>query len=324
MQSKGGSKRYGTVIATAVVRSAHKGESHGTVYLVDLDSETSEQVVEWIQDIDWTGRGFDRGLRGIAFHAGLTYIAASDEILAYNRAFHLVERFKNPYLRHCHEIDIDGDILWVTSTGFDTLIALDLQQKRFTKAFCLRYGRLRPLVKKFLPATLPKLVPFDPNTKGGPKAADTVHLNAVVARNGALYCSGTGLGCLIRIDGNHIARYTRIPFGTHNAQPYRDGVLMHSTKHDVICYADCQGNVREEWQVRTYDEKTLLNNHLPSDYARQGFGRGLCITKTGSIIAGSSPATISRYEHGDPYPKQSINLTLDVRYTIHGLEIYPY
>ena len=35
-----------TVIATSVVRSAHQGESHGGVYLVDLETgETSRKVV---------------------------------------------------------------------------------------------------------------------------------------------------------------------------------------------------------------------------------------------------------------------------------------
>jgi len=31
-------------------------------------------------DIDWVGRGADRGLRGIVFYDGNIYIAASDEI----------------------------------------------------------------------------------------------------------------------------------------------------------------------------------------------------------------------------------------------------
>ena len=34
------------VIATSVVRSAHQGESHGGVYLIDLNSGEFEQVIE--------------------------------------------------------------------------------------------------------------------------------------------------------------------------------------------------------------------------------------------------------------------------------------
>ena len=312
------------VLVTSVVRSAHKGESHGAVYLIDLESGTSTQVVDWAQDIDWRGRGFDRGLRGIAFHGGLTYIAASDTILVYDTAFRVVETFQNPYLRHCHEIDIADDTLWVTSTGFDTILALDLKQRRFTHAFSLRYSRLKKYLKSFLPVGLPQLVPFDPNTARGLPPGDTTHLNIVLVRQGVVYCSGTGLNSLARLHGGHLSRYARIPFGTHNAQPYRDGVLMNDTKNNTIRYADCLGHLREQWRLPTYDESALLNNHLPHDYARQGFGRGLCTTPGGYIIAGSSPATVSVYEHGDPKPKQSITLGLDVRYTIHGLERYPY
>jgi hypothetical protein len=57
------------VIATSVVRSAHQGESHGGVYLIDLNSGQYDQVIDWNDDsINWEGRGGDRGLRGIAFH----------------------------------------------------------------------------------------------------------------------------------------------------------------------------------------------------------------------------------------------------------------
>ncbi len=57
------------VIATSVVRSAHQGESHGGVYLIDLNSGQYDQVIDWNDEsINWEGRGGDRGLRGIAFH----------------------------------------------------------------------------------------------------------------------------------------------------------------------------------------------------------------------------------------------------------------
>jgi hypothetical protein len=54
------------LIATSVVRGGHQGESHGGVYLVDFDDQSNQQVIDWdTADIDWQGRGWDRGLRGI-------------------------------------------------------------------------------------------------------------------------------------------------------------------------------------------------------------------------------------------------------------------
>ena len=67
------------LIATSVVRGSQQGESHGGVYIVDFDAETGHQVIDWnTMDIDWTGRGLDRGLRGIAIHDDRVYIAAID------------------------------------------------------------------------------------------------------------------------------------------------------------------------------------------------------------------------------------------------------
>ncbi len=99
---------------------------------------------------------------------------------------------------------------------------------------------------------------------------------------------------------------------------------MNYTKRDVIRYADRDGRPLEEWPVVTYDARELLHSGLPKDHARQGFARGLCTTAEGDIIVGSSPATVSLYEHGESRPKVSVNLTMDVRNAIHGLEAYPY
>src|SRR5436305_12829228 len=105
------------VIATSVVRSAHQGESHGGVYLIDLNSGNFDQVIDWNDpSISWEGRGGDRGLRGIAFHQEKVCIAASDEIFIYNREFKLLESYRNKYLKHCHEISVGSDTLYLTST----------------------------------------------------------------------------------------------------------------------------------------------------------------------------------------------------------------
>jgi hypothetical protein len=48
------------------VRGSRQGESHGGVYLVDFASQRAVRTVDWdTMNIDWQGRGWDRGLRGI-------------------------------------------------------------------------------------------------------------------------------------------------------------------------------------------------------------------------------------------------------------------
>ena len=57
-----------TLITTSVVRGSQQGESHGGIYLVNFAQESVDQVVDWnTSEIDFSDRGWDRGLRGIAF-----------------------------------------------------------------------------------------------------------------------------------------------------------------------------------------------------------------------------------------------------------------
>ena len=50
------------LIATSVVRGSQQGESHGGVYLVDFQNQEVRQMVDWNSgDIDFSGRGWDRG-----------------------------------------------------------------------------------------------------------------------------------------------------------------------------------------------------------------------------------------------------------------------
>lgn len=126
------------VIVTSVVRGSQQGESHGGVFTVDFESQTSDQVVDWnTGEIDFTGRGADRGLRGIAFDNDDIYIAASDELFCYSQNFEIKNSWRNPYLKHCHEIIRRGRKIFLTSTGFDSLLVFDLDQQVFNWGYHL-------------------------------------------------------------------------------------------------------------------------------------------------------------------------------------------
>src|SRR5690606_31293195 len=93
--------RLPRLIVTSVVRGSRQGESHGGVYTLDFEAQTGRQRVDWnTGEIDFEGRGADRGLRGIAFDGDDIYIAASDELFCFDRGFRIKESFRNPYLKH--------------------------------------------------------------------------------------------------------------------------------------------------------------------------------------------------------------------------------
>lgn len=298
------------------------------MYLVDLQKETFEQVVDWNdQVIDWQGRGADRGLRGIAFYNGLTIAAASDEIFVYSQDFKIIKSFRNHYLKHCHEICIAGRHLYLASTGFDTVLVFDLEQERFVRAYCYRDNVQPSIVSKMVAKFTggKKLYyAFDPEGSSGPEAADTHHINNVFVSDGNIYFSGTKMDALMRVTANETLEHAAvIPKGTHNVQFLNDQLVMNNTVADAILIADVKGLKVAQFNIPTYDPALLQNHGLPNDHARQAFGRGLCISGE-FVVGGSSPATISVYRMGKPDPVRSVNLTMDIRNAIHGLEVYPF
>ena len=101
------------------------------------------------------------------------------------------------------------------------------------------------------------------------------------------------------------------------------GMFSASLGYDCVSYLDGGGRTIS-FPIKRYDERELLNSDLPQDNARQAFGRGLAILGEGLIAGGSSPATVSVYDLDTSEVVRTINLTMDVRNTIHGLEVWPF
>ena len=325
-----------TVIVTSVIRSSYQGQSDGGVYLVDLASKESRVVLDWNEcGIGWDGRGGDRGLRGVAFWNGQVYLAASNEIVVYDSDFTLLRSFRNAYLGHCHEIFIAGNELFLTSCGFDSILRYDLRGQHFTAGYCVRSAPAVRVAAKGASRALrklgraqwyshPRLQYFDPHEPGGPKPGDTRHVNSVTYRDEGVYFTGTNLANLYHIIGETVSVHAPIPIGTHNAQPFDGGVLMNDTVGDRVSYRDRQGRVNVEFPVTSYQPHQLRNADLPRDHARQAFARGLALWKDRYVIAGSAPATVSVHDLATGETCCSVNLSMDVRNAIHGLEIWRY
>jgi len=333
------------VIASSVIRSAQQGESHGGVYLVDLESERVEQVLDWDRiDIEWEGRGADRGLRGISFFKNKIYLAASDELFVFDRNWSIVESYKNPYLKHCHEINRRGSSLFLTSTNFDSVLEFDLEKQRFLRGYYFRFDPIQRKLNRFcrnldrfvskidleyygqkiLPRPLPSVKEFDPEKGNGPEDGLDLHINNVHAdKNGnGFWVSGTRSGHLIYYNGGKAVSRARIPYVTHNAAPYKSGILANNTNRDEVIYLS-NSEIRK-FPVKYYPGDELENSNLPKDHARQAFGRGLAITEDDLLVGGSSPATVSVYDFNSGELIKSVNITMDVRNSIHGLEIWPF
>jgi hypothetical protein len=302
-----------TLIATSVVRGSQQGESHGGVYLIDLDREHVVQTIDWnAMDIDWQGRGWDRGLRGIAFDGERVFIAASDELFVYAPDFQPLGAYRNPYLKHCHEIFCYQRRLYLTSTGFDSILGFDLDNNRF--CWGLRIAKHGDGFRA---------APFDPTGSRGAPVSNALHLNSIFCTERGMYISGMRTDGMLVFTGRHIRIRATLPPGVHNARPYRDGVIFNDSQADLVRFVS--PSTRRAFAVPRYAESRLTHTDLDdSRIARQAFGRGLCEIGDKMIAAGSSPSTIALHDLDRIKTVRTITLTFDIRNAIHGLEVWPY
>jgi hypothetical protein len=310
-----------TLIASSVVRGSKQGESHGGIYLVNFANQDVNQVVDWnTAEIDWTGRGWDRGLRGIAFFGGDIYIAASDELFVYDQNFKIKRSFRSTYLKHCHEISQLNNHLYLTSTGHDSILAFDLERQKFFWAIHLAVGPNGPVGTAYDPNGI-----NGPGGANGPPARNELHLNNVYADERGIFASGMRSQLMFHIgDKNAVNAVVDLPEGVHNARPFGDGVMFNDTASDVLRYARRDGT-ETRFAVPKYDFDKLTHTDLGDDkLARQGFGRGLCVINESLIAAGSSPSTITIYDLDSVSEVARVNFSMDVRNAIHGLEVWPY
>ena len=302
-------------IVTSVVRGSQQGESHGGVYTIDFERQEGAQHVDWnTSEIDWEGRGADRGLRGIAFDGDDIYIAASDELFVYDREFNVTASYKNRYLKHAHEICRMETRLFVTSTGFDSLLSFNLETREFDWGF-----HLQRAYERWTGHT------FDPRGDLGPRPVNDFHVNMVHVDSGGIFLSGLRTNALLHLSSRmEVNEVCQLPGGTHNARPWRDGVLFNDTASDAVRYVPRQGE-QQAFRIRRYDDSRLLNFGIDdSKIARQAFGRGLCAVDDRFVAAGSSPSTVTLYDLQTSQVVGSVNLTMDIRNAIHGLEVWPY
>jgi hypothetical protein len=302
-----------TLIASSVVRGSQQGESHGGVYLIDTQRARFRQVIDWdATTIDWQGRGWDRGLRGIAIDGEQVFMAASNELFVYSPDFNILASYRNRFLMHAHETAVHERRLYLTSTGFDCILGFDLDSRRF--CFGLHVGRAGGAFQARL---------FDPEDDRGPAPGNELHINNVFCNADGLYISGLRTASLLHYDGRRLKRLAALPRGAHNARPYGGGVLFNDTDADQLSWQLPDRSVL--LPVPQQDPTTLTHTGLDdSRTARAGFGRGLCVLENALVATGCSPSTIALHDLQRQETLSVITLTRDVRNAIHGLERWPF
>ena len=288
------------LIATSILHGTKPGESHGGVYLINLESNRVLKPVDW----NALGRACEPGLRGIACHGGRIYIAASGELVAFDQAFNAIAAFRNTYLEDCQGICVFERHLFLASAGYDAILGFNLETETFDWALrIVTDGRVFGARR------------FDPNGDEGPLLINKLGLSNVHCEKGGMYVSGTRTGALLRFSGERVGVRATLPQGALDARPYRDGILFNDTNAGAVRFESPDARV------------ALPLPRFPSHRETHGKavgGRGLCVISEREIAAGSSPATISIYDLDAGKAIKAVNLSPDVRQAIHGVEVWPY
>ena len=282
------------IICSSVVRTSKPGDSHGGIFLVDLEKGTHKEVFNWAnRQISWEGRGGDRGLRGICFYEQYVICAASNELMFFNHDFEIVERYSNPYLKSCHEIFIEGKTMYLSSTGFDAILTFDLESKTFRDGYCfrkrwpknsfwraIRKHRLLPVIWRYVFYT------FSCNGTKGPSAKDTTHINNVFARNGRIYFSGTEVNSLFEIGLNKkVKSFRNIHKGTHNVSLLGTFVFIIIPKTIASPLFHFQKTVDLSLMTCIIHQRTLPGRMNLVKTTREATSQGACASRVTSLSA---------------------------------------
>lgn len=282
------------LVASSVVHGSRADTGNGGLFLIDLESRSVLQPIDLNSaKFKLTGDGRERGLRGIAFDGDTMYCAASDELYAFNSSFELQGSWRNPYLRYCRGIASFERKLFIVSSGFDSIIGFHLDTQEFDWALKIKSRGFDVGAH-----------PFDPTSGDGP-----IMLAKLDMRD--IFCDSTGMYItaepgLLRFSGNAISMAVELPPNSHNARPFRDGVLFNDSEGDTLRYSG-----RGEGE----EDRALLTSGRP---------RGLCVISGALVAGGSAPAAISVYDLAANERMLTVQISDDVQTSIHSIAIWPF
>lgn len=328
-----------TIICSTVVRMSKKGESHGSLYRVNLETKTWEKLFSYEDtEIDWLGRGGDRGLRGVIQFENKWYATTTDSLLEFSQDFKLLHEYKNKYLQSIHEVSLNKNSLYISSTAMGCIIVFDLKTHEFTTGYNLNSGfpQVFRLPFKHFPTytrkigqwTFPlwhhlwKIEAFNPNitSKKSPSSFDLLHINNVCVRDEKIFFSGTTLPYLLSFTKVNlkVQKAFLIERQTHNPTIDDDVLYYNATKAESIVVRDLQTN--KEVRILVPEAKIPMSDYDPK-LARQRFARGLVRWNKNYYIGGSSPATVTLYDSKSGEAMVSVNISSNNREAVHGLDL---
>ena len=297
------------------MHGAGPGEMHGGVYVVDLARQAVHRTFEQkSDDIEWFGDEGGRGLRGIAFDGETVYIAASNQLLAFDGNFKPAGAWTNPNLVNCHGICTFERKLFLASTGNDCILAFDLDEMKFTWAMQIQSSDFQ-----FRPAA------FDPLGSDNPLPINKLHLNSVHCNEGGMHIAGQHTGGVLHYNGETILMSVQLPDGAQDARFFRKGVVFNDSRAGVLRYSGQDDGAEDRALAVPFftAEDHVFNDPDATRMLKRGYARGLCVLSGTTVAGGCTPAGVSLYDLKGNSRLMTVTFTRDVREAINCIEVWP-
>lgn len=286
------------VLASSVVRSSSKGSNHGGLYVVDTESGAVEQKVSRDDTgIDFSGRGGERGLRGLEVYDGSVFCAAANSIHEYDLdSWEKLGEYSCPALEDAHETDRLHSDIYVTSTSQNGVVLFNADACSFQGVLGVDEDLERTRFQSSM-----RVLPY----------GDEHHINSVQVVDGrGVFVAGTRMEYIYNISGNRAKRVEHIPKGTHNARIYDRGVCYNATTGE---YTHVFGKDLDPTHDRTYED-------IDDRIATANWLRGLEVVG-GKAVIGCSPAQVVVMDVAEERVEDRIWISENVRNAIHGIKV---
>lgn len=313
------------VFATTVIRGTQDNDLTG--YLLKIDWKTNCVKKRIPIPIDtlhpfWNDRGGNRGGRGIAYYNGVLYVATAMSILKYDLSLNFLGELAHPHLGGLHEISIDNEGIWVTSTLHDLIIKLDFDGNMIEEWYACDSAILQRefnFSKRKLNLNLN--FPVEDFVKHYEDYCKEVifHLNSIFSHNHSLYFLSSRLNSFIRIkpDTKVIIEDNELGAPHNGIISGNSEVLINDTKNQCIRVYDLETGERlQSLYTPVYGP---VNQSVQFSFS--GWQRGLFPVNHPVYLVGTSPATIFEVDLQKGSIGQICNIDSDVRHCIHGLTV---
>lgn len=315
--------KFGNLYCSTIIRGSNDKDLTGFYYHLDWDAKKIIKKVEVPAARKQLGaRGGSRGGRGLLVKDGYLYATACDKVIVYDESWNIVELFEHPHIIGHHDLAVDEDGIWCTSTMIDALFKYNWQGKVVDEWYaCEDKEFIRFFSNDELPARLvsrPRHIDFVSGVEQ--ESADIYdeqfHFNTVDVIDGRLFTFSNRKYILVQVKPKlELVQRNKAWIWAHNVI-LRDGriIVNNSNLRRFEIYRP--DSIKPELSLLL--DNTGVNS---TQFSTSGWIRGMAFFNDRYIFVGSSPSVVFLLDIIDGRVVDKMVLSDRVNDTVHSLAL---